>query len=39
MDTLDDHKHMLELVENKVAIAYFSVVYRNICMFHALQEI
>ena len=27
--TIDDHKYLLELVENKAAIAYFAVANRN----------
>ena len=39
MKTIDDHKHLLELVENKVAIAYFAVANRNISLFAALKKI
>lgn len=36
--TIDDHKYLLELVENRCAIAYFSCVNRNQSLFFALQD-
>ena len=36
--TIDDHKYLLELVENKAAIAYFAVANRNQALFNALRN-
>ena len=34
--TIEDHKYLLELVENRAAIAYFACVNRNQSLFFAL---
>ena len=34
--TIEDHKYLLEQVENKCAIAFFSCVNRNLSLFNAL---
>ena len=34
--TIEDHKYLLELVENKCAIAFFACVNRNQSLFNAL---
>lgn len=36
--TIEDHKYLLELIENRTAIAFFSVVNRNAALFEALVE-
>jgi hypothetical protein len=36
--TIEDHKYLLELVENKAAIAYFAVHNRNQSLFNALKK-
>ena len=36
--TIEDHKYLLELVENRCAIAYFAVANRNLSLFRALQK-
>lgn len=36
--TIEDHKYLLELVENKAAIAYFAAANRNLCLFYALRN-
>lgn len=36
--TIEDHKYLLELVENRCAIAYFAVANRNQSLFRALQK-
>ena len=36
--TIEDHKYLLELVENRCAIAYFAAVNRNQCLFNALKR-
>ena len=36
--TIEDHKYLLELVENRCAIAYFAVANRNQSLFFALQR-
>lgn len=34
--TIEDHKYLLEHVDNRAAIAYFAVANRNLCLFSAL---
>ena len=34
--TIEDHKYLLELVENKVAIAFFACRNRNLSLYNAL---
>ena len=34
--TIEDHKYLLELVENKCAIAFFACVNRNLSLYNAL---
>lgn len=36
--TIEDHKYLLEHVENRAAIAYFAVANRNQCLFAALKS-
>jgi len=36
--TIEDHKYLLELVENKAAICYFAVANRNQALFGALRN-
>ena len=36
--TIEDHKYLLELVENRCAIAYFAAVNRNQSLFNALKK-
>lgn len=36
--TIEDHKYLLELIENRVAIAYFACANRNQSLFHALKR-
>ena len=36
--TIEDHKYLLELVENRAAIAYFAVFNRNSSLFGALKN-
>lgn len=36
--TIEDHKYLLEQVENKCAIAFFAVVNRNQSLYNALQK-
>ena len=36
--TIEDHKYLLELVENKAAIAYFAIFNRNHALFTALRN-
>jgi len=36
--TIEDHKYLLELVENRAAIAYFAVANRNQSLFNALKN-
>lgn len=35
--TIDDHKYLLEQVDNRAAIAYFAVANRNQCLYEALK--
>lgn len=35
--TIEDHKYLLELVENRCAIAYFACLNRNQSLYEALQ--
>ena len=35
--TIEDHKYLLELVENRCAIAYFACYNRNQSLYDALQ--
>ena len=35
--TIEDHKYLLELVDNRAAIAYFAILNRNQCLFEALK--
>ena len=35
--TIEDHKYLLEKVENKCAIAFFAVINRNLSLFNALN--
>mmetsp|Transcript_28237 Transcript_28237/g.42739 ORF Transcript_28237/g.42739 Transcript_28237/m.42739 type:complete len:97 (+) Transcript_28237:195-485(+) len=35
--TIEDHKYLLELVENRCAIAYFAAMNRNQSLFFALK--
>lgn len=37
-NTIEDHKYLLESVENRCAFAFFSVSYRNNCLYDALQK-
>ena len=34
--TIEDHKYLLELVENKCAIAFFACINRNLSLYNAL---
>jgi len=36
--TIEDHKYLLELVENRCAIAFYSVSNRNQALYEALRE-
>ena len=36
--TIEDHRYLLELVENRTAIAFFAVSNRNQSLFNALQK-
>jgi len=36
--TIEDHKYLLELVENRCAIAYFAAINRNQSLFNALKR-
>jgi hypothetical protein len=36
--TIEDHKYLLELVENKCAIAFFAAINRNQSLYNALQQ-
>jgi len=36
--TIEDHKYLLELVENKCAIAFYAVINRNQSLYNALQQ-
>ena len=36
--TIEDHKYLLELVENKCAIAFYAVVNRNQSLYFALTQ-
>lgn len=36
--TIEDHKYLLEHVDNRAAIAYFAVANRNLCLFQALKS-
>ena len=36
--TIEDHKYLLELVENRAAIAYFACANRNQSLFNALRS-
>jgi hypothetical protein len=36
--TIEDHKYLLESVDNRAAIAYFAVANRNFCLFAALKS-
>ena len=38
MQTIEDHRYLLELVENRVAIAFFAVSNRNQSLFAALVK-
>ena len=38
VQTIDDHKYLLELAENKVAIAFFAMANRNQSLFNALSN-
>lgn len=35
--TIEDHKYLLEQIENRVAIAYFACANRNQSLFNALK--
>jgi len=35
--TIEDHKYLLELVENKAALAYFAAANRNQALYTALR--
>lgn len=35
--TIEDHKYLLDSVDNRAAIAFFAVVNRNQCLFEALK--
>ena len=37
MQTIEDHKYLLEQPENKCAIAFFAVINRNQSLYQALQ--
>ena len=36
--TIEDHKYLLELVENKCAIAFYACVNRNLSLYNALTN-
>ena len=36
--TIEDHKYLLELVENRCAIAFFAVINRNQSLYNAMQQ-
>ena len=36
--TIEDHKYLLELVENRAAIAFFAVSNRNHALYQAVRE-
>ena len=36
--TIEDHKYLLELVENRAAISYFAMANRNQALFNALRN-
>ena len=36
--TIEDHKYLLELVENKCAIAFYAVCNRNQSLYQALHK-
>ena len=36
--TIEDHKYLLELVDNRAAIAFFAVINRNQCLYEALKS-
>lgn len=36
--TIEDHKYLLESIENRCAFAFFSISYRNNCLYDALQK-
>jgi len=36
--TIEDHKYLLEHVENRCAIAYFAAANRNLSLYSALQK-
>jgi len=36
--TIEDHKYLLENVENRCAIAYFAVRNRNLSLYNALKR-
>jgi len=36
--TIEDHKYLLELVENRCAISYFAAVNRNQSLYFALKK-
>ena len=36
--TIEDHKYLLELVDNRAAIAFFAVANRNQCLYAALKS-
>lgn len=36
--TIEDHKYLLEHVENRCAIAYFAAANRNLSLYNALQH-
>ena len=36
--TIEDHKYLLELVENRAAIAYFACANRNLSLYFALRN-
>ena len=36
--TIEDHKYLLEKVENRCAIAYFAASYRNQALYSALRH-
>jgi hypothetical protein len=36
--TIEDHRYLLELVENRAAIAYFAACNRNHGLYQALRE-
>lgn len=37
-DTIDDHKYLLQEVQNRAAIAYFAALNRNLSLYNALKK-